>query len=80
MDCSWVEAVDTAIKIGFGAVVAGISGYVVLIKNQSHELEKDHRARYFALQEEKENKVCGVLGSIPNLDPNPHRQNGQLRV
>lgn len=61
MDCAWVGVVDTAIKIGLGAVVAGISGYVVLIKSQSHELEKERRARYFDMQEEKKKKYVEFL-------------------
>tara|TARA_R110000744_G_scaffold54648_2_gene115923 strand:+ start:1298 stop:1771 length:474 start_codon:yes stop_codon:yes gene_type:complete len=61
MDYAWVEVADTAIKIGLGAVVAGMSGYVALIKNQSHELEKEHRLRYFDLQEEKKTKYVEFL-------------------
>lgn len=61
MDCTWVGVVDTAIKIGLGAVVAGISGYVALIKNQSHELEKERRTRYFDMQEEKKKKFVEFL-------------------
>ena len=61
MDCAWIGVVDTAIKIGLGAVVAGISGYVALIKSQSHELEKERRARYFDMQEEKKKKYVEFL-------------------
>lgn len=61
MNCTWIEVVDTAIKIGLGAIVAGISGYLALIKSQSHELEKEHRARYFDLQEEKKKKYVEFL-------------------
>jgi len=61
MDSAWVGVVDTAIKIGLGAVVAGISGYVALIKSQSHELEKERRARYFDMQEEKKKKYVEFL-------------------
>ncbi len=53
MECAWVEVIDTAIKIGLGVVIAGISGYVALIKSQSHELKKGRQAQYFDLQTEK---------------------------
>lgn len=61
MDCAWVEVADTAIKIGLGAVVAGISGYLALIKGQSHEFEKERRARYYDLQKEKKTKYVEFL-------------------
>ena len=61
MECAWVGVIDTAIKIGLGAVIAGISGYVVLIKSQSHELEKGRRARFFDLQTEKKSKYVEFL-------------------
>jgi len=61
MSITWVEVADTAIKIGFGAIVAAISGYVVLLKGQSHELEKDRRSRYYSLQEEKKAKYVVFL-------------------
>lgn len=61
MECAWVEVVDTAIKIGLGAVIAGISGYVALIKSQSHELKKERRARFFDLQTEKKSKYVEFL-------------------
>ena len=61
MDSTWIEVVDTAIKIGLGAIVAGMSGYLALIKSQSHEVEKEHRVRYFDLQEEKKKKYVEFL-------------------
>ena len=61
MDGAWVGVVDTAIKIGLGAVIAGLSGYVALIKSQSHELEKERRARHFDLLEEKKTKYVEFL-------------------
>lgn len=61
MECAWVEVIDTAIKIGLGVVIAGISGYVALIKSQSHELEKGRRARLFDLQTEKKSKYVEFL-------------------
>lgn len=33
MELSWIDVVDTAVKIGFGAVITVISGYLVLIKS-----------------------------------------------
>lgn len=61
MECAWVEVVDTAIKIGLGAVIAGISGYVALIKSQSYELKKGRRARFLDLQSEKKSKYVEFL-------------------
>lgn len=61
MNCAWVEVADTAIKIGLGAVIAGISGYVAIIKGQSHEFEKERQAQFYDSQEEKKRKYVEFL-------------------
>ncbi|WP_340677531.1 hypothetical protein [Paraglaciecola sp.] len=37
---TWVDVADTAIKIGLGAVIAAVSGYIALKRTQSFEMDK----------------------------------------
>lgn len=37
---TWVDVADTAIKIGLGAVIAAVSGYIALKRTQSFEMGK----------------------------------------
>ncbi|WP_419240802.1 hypothetical protein [Photobacterium leiognathi] len=63
----WVSIVDTAVKIGFGAGIAAISGYVSLIKNQTHETNKLKREHFYSLQSEKKQKYAEYLAQSDNL-------------
>lgn len=36
MDLTWVNVVDTAVKIGLGAFISALAAYVALNKSQSH--------------------------------------------
>lgn len=58
---SWVTVVDTAIKIGLGAAIAAISGYVGLVKSQKHENDKFKRELFYRLQQEKKEKYLELL-------------------
>lgn len=53
MEQSWVSVIDTAIKIGLGALITAVSGYLVLRRSQIHEENKEQRERFYNLQEEK---------------------------
>jgi hypothetical protein len=56
MDLTWINVADTAVKIGLGAVISAAAGYFVLIKSQSHEDQKEARAQFYKLQDEKKSK------------------------
>ncbi|SQH75228.1 conserved protein of unknown function [Shewanella benthica] len=53
MSLTWIELADTALKIGMGTLITAASGYLMLKRNQSHELEKERRARFYDLQAQK---------------------------
>ncbi|MDR9830891.1 hypothetical protein RCJ22_35495 [Vibrio sp. FNV 38] len=61
MDLSWVNVADTAIKIGLGALISGISTYVVLIKTQSFELKKKQIDQKNELEKLKKEKYVELL-------------------
>jgi hypothetical protein len=39
----WIEVVDSAVKIGFGALISAVASYFILKKNLRHELDKETR-------------------------------------
>jgi len=47
-----LEIVDTAIKIGLGALVSGFASYLIMRRTQAHETDKDVRAQLTARVEE----------------------------
>lgn len=61
MDLTWINVVDTAVKIGLGALISVLAAYIALIKNQSHEDEKEARTNFYKLQEEKKLKYVELL-------------------
>lgn len=67
MEDSWVAVADTAIKIGLGALIAAVSGYVGLIKSQKHENDKFKRERFYRLQQEKKEKYLELLVQSQDL-------------
>lgn len=67
MDLSLVAVLDTAVKIGLGALISAVSGYLVLVKTQSHEESKDAKNRFYILQEEKKSKYVEFLSQSQEL-------------
>ena len=67
MDCSWIDVVDTAVKIGLGALISAISGYVVLVKTQWYSKEKEDSERFYKHQEEKKSKYVELLSQSQEL-------------
>lgn len=67
MELSWIDVVDTAVKIGFGAVITAISGYLVLIRSQSYESDKEIKERFYKLQDEKKVKYVEFLAQSQEL-------------
>tara|TARA_R110000823_G_scaffold152048_1_gene283013 strand:+ start:1441 stop:1917 length:477 start_codon:yes stop_codon:yes gene_type:complete len=61
MDLTWINVVDTAVKIGLGALISALAAYIALIKSQSHEDQKEARAQFYKLQEEKKSKYVELL-------------------
>ncbi|MGY1447447.1 hypothetical protein ACW582_09690 [Pseudomonas chlororaphis] len=61
MDLTWINVVDTAVKIGLGAAITALTAYLTLIKNQSHEENKEARTNSYKLQEEKKSKYVEFL-------------------
>ena len=67
MDITWIEVADTAIKIGLGALITAVSGYLILLHSQSVEEEADRRNRFYKLQEEKKIKYVDFLSKSQAL-------------
>jgi hypothetical protein len=67
MDITWVNVVDTAVKIGLGSLITAISGYLILGKNQSHDDQKENKNQFFKLQEEKKSKYVAFLSQSQGL-------------
>lgn len=61
MDLTWINVVDTAVKIGLGALISALAAYIALTKNQSYEDKKEARANFYKLQEEKKLKYVELL-------------------
>ncbi len=67
MDLTLVAVLDTAVKIGLGALISAASGYLVLVKTQSHEESKDAKKRFYSLQDEKKSKYVEFLAQSQEL-------------
>jgi hypothetical protein len=74
--CNWIseidlltylEVLDTAIKIGFGALISAVSGYAVLCKTNSHAVDKEKRERFYAVLEEKKGRYVEFLAQSHQL-------------
>ena len=61
MDLSWINVADTSVKIGLGALISAISGYIVFMKTQSHNERKEEKVHFYKLQEEKKLKYVDFL-------------------
>ena len=40
-----IEVIDTAVKIGLGAVITGVASYFIAKSNQKHEVDREHLRR-----------------------------------
>ncbi|UQG58570.1 hypothetical protein MIH18_12425 [Marinobacter sp. M3C] len=67
MDLTWINVVDTAVKIGLGALISAIAAYIALIKSQSYEDKKEARAHFYKRQEEKKIKYVELLAQSQEL-------------
>ncbi|KIO36038.1 hypothetical protein [Shewanella sp. cp20] len=64
---TYLDVIDTAIKIGLGAFISAISGYVVLCKTNSHAVDKEKRERFYAINEEKKAMYVEFLSQSHQL-------------
>ena len=67
MELSWLNIIDTAIKIGLGSLITAVSGYLVLKRNQSHEETKETRNYYYKQQEEKKKTYVEFLSQSQSM-------------
>ena len=67
MDLTWISVVDTAIKIGFGAIISAMSGYLVLIRTQNYQNHQEQLKYFYVLQEEKKSKYVEFLSLSQEL-------------
>lgn len=67
MDQTCMNVVDTAVKIGLGALISSVSGYLVLLKTQSHDQSKEEKIRFYKFLEEKKTKYVEFLTQSQQL-------------
>lgn len=67
MDLTWINVVDTAVKIGLGAIIIAVSGYLVLVKTQSNENDNKIEERFYKLQDEKKYRYIEFLAQSQEL-------------
>ncbi len=63
------ELADTIVKIGLGALISGVTTYIVSTKNQNHELQKEIKLEKKRLLIEAVNKIdsAGILRNESKL-------------
>lgn len=59
----WTAVVDSAVKIGLGAVIAAIASYVMLRRTHNHEAEKDKVQHQRALIERRRTLYLDFLAA-----------------
>lgn len=64
---TWVDVVDTAVKVGLGALISAISGFLVLARSQAHENDKEAKVYFYKAQEEKKLKYVEFLAQSLEL-------------
>ena len=69
-DLTWIDVADTVAKIGLGACITAVSAYVILRRNQSHEIRNRNYDRFSQLQEEKKIKYVEFLAQSQELIQN----------
>lgn len=67
MPLTWINVVDTAVKIGLGAMISAASGYVIFVKTQANEVKKEEKTRFYKLQDEKKSKYVEFLSQSQDL-------------
>lgn len=67
MELTWVNVVDSAVKIGLGALISAVSAYVIFMKSQSREAHKEEKARFYELRSEKKSKYVEFLSQSQEL-------------
>jgi hypothetical protein len=67
MALTFIDVLDTAVKIGLGAVISALATYIALIRNHSHEDQKEARGNFYKSQEEKKSKYVNLLSQSQEL-------------
>ncbi|UTV88050.1 hypothetical protein KDX00_06100 [Cobetia amphilecti] len=67
MELTLLEIFDTAVKIGLGALISGVTAFLMLMKSQQYEDRKEARVSFYRLQEEKKTKYVELLAKSQEL-------------
>ncbi|MBD5779933.1 hypothetical protein IEN85_10575 [Pelagicoccus sp. NFK12] len=67
MENEWIDTIDTALKIGLGALIAGFFGWLGNRQNHNHELNKEQRKRRIEDLQKKEDRFVDFLSRSQNL-------------
>ncbi|MBE8575864.1 hypothetical protein [Vibrio sp. OPT18] len=64
---TYLDVIDTAIKIGLGALISAVAGYAVLCKTNSHAVDKEKRERFYTVLEENKQRYVDFLAQSHQL-------------
>lgn len=53
MSLTYIEILDTAIKIGLGSIITAVAGFCVLKSSQANDNLKEQKNRFYKIQEQK---------------------------
>ncbi|MDA0146710.1 hypothetical protein OCT63_21080, partial [Vibrio sp. RW] len=67
VDLSWINVVDTAVKIGLGALISAVSGIFVMLKKNDFDNENAVREQFYELRNEKKVKYSEFLSQSQEL-------------
>ncbi|MCC4833132.1 hypothetical protein LMH66_10870 [Shewanella sp. 10N.7] len=67
MSLNWVDVADTMVKIGFGSIITAVSGYAVLKRTQSHDVEKEVRNKFYNAQDVRKDKYVEFLAQTQTM-------------
>lgn len=62
-----IDIVDTVVKIGLGVFISSVSSYLMLSKQQKHDIEKEERFLALKINEEKKLKYVEFLSLSQSL-------------
>lgn len=66
MPNEWVPVVDTAIKIGLGGLIAGLTTYFISSNNNAHDLKRNFTQKKMDLLEHTMNDACSLITECEN--------------
>lgn len=57
---TWIDVVDTSVKIGLSGIIAAVAGYVLAKRSQKHELDRE----YYRRRQDVIERVAGEFSTV----------------